>query len=58
MTLVKQDGDIHKKEEEYEGCADNHSKGNPAAPCIPGAVAAFTSPSIVITKDELVTHSA
>lgn len=51
------DGDIRKKEEDDEGCADNNSKGNPAAPGIPSAVVASTSPSIVITKDKLVTHS-
>ncbi|GAQ03317.1 hypothetical protein ALT_0638 [Aspergillus lentulus] len=46
----REDGDIRKKEEDYEGCADDHSKGNPAAPAIPGAVVASTSPTIVITK--------
>jgi hypothetical protein len=56
-TREKVDGDIRKKEENYEGRANNHSKGNPAAPAIPGAVVASTSPIIVITKRELVTHS-
>jgi hypothetical protein len=43
-----------KKEENYEGRANNHSKGNPAAPAIPGAVVASTSPIIVITYFSLI----
>lgn len=43
-----------KKEEDYKGCADDHSKGYPAAPAIPGAVVASTSPSIVITYFSLI----